>query len=108
MSRNATASSEDLLRALEAERAAHQSALAAVEVERRRNEALEEAVRSRDSVLSVVAHDLRNPLNIISLAAHTLLPRLPDPTTRRTAERIIRSAQRADRMLRDLLDISAI
>ena len=75
---------------------------------RARVAALEEAVRARDSVLSVVAHDLRNPLNIVSLAAHTLLSQLADATARRTVERISRSAQRADQMLRDLLAISAI
>ena len=75
---------------------------------RTRVAALEEAVRARDSVLAVVAHDLRNPLNIVSLAAHTLLSQLADASARRTVERILRSAQRADQMLRDLLAISAI
>ena len=89
-------------------RAACQRALAELEKERHLKEELEDAVRNRDAVLSVVAHDLRNPLNIISLAANTLLPQLPDGATRRTAQRIVRSAQRADRMIRDLLAISAI
>lgn len=75
---------------------------------RERVERLEDAVRARDSVLSVVAHDLRNPLGVISIAANTLLQRLPGPSARRPVERIIRSAQRADRMVRDLLAISAI
>ncbi|HTQ05633.1 MAG TPA: hybrid sensor histidine kinase/response regulator [Polyangiaceae bacterium] len=75
---------------------------------RRTVERLEDAVRSRDIVLSVVAHDLRNPLGVISIAANTLLQRLPGPSARRPVERIIRSAQRADRMVRDLLAISAI
>ncbi len=75
---------------------------------RERIERLEDAVRARDSVLSVVAHDLRNPLGVISIAANTLLQRLPGPSARRPVERIIRSAQRADRMVRDLLAISAI
>src|SRR4051812_26812320 len=70
---------------------------------RARVRALEDAVRARDSVLSVVAHDLRNPLNIVSLAATTLLPQLADAAARRIVERILRSAQRADQMLRDLL-----
>lgn len=80
------------------------------ELERLRieNEALLEAVRSRDTVLSIVAHDLRNPLNVISLAANSLLQRLPTSAARRPAERIVRSAQRAERMVRDLLAISAI
>jgi CheY-like chemotaxis protein len=76
--------------------------------ERRLNEELEEAVRNRDAVLSVVAHDLRNPLNIISLAAKTMLQQLPEGAPRRSAQRIVRSAQRADRMIRDLLAIGAI
>lgn len=74
----------------------------------KRVKVLEEAVRARDSVLSVVAHDLRNPLNIVSLAANTLLPQLSDASARRTLDRILRSAQRADQMLSDLLTIGAI
>ncbi|HEY1532746.1 MAG TPA: hybrid sensor histidine kinase/response regulator, partial [Polyangiaceae bacterium] len=51
---------------------------------------------------------LRNPLNVISLAAHTLFPQLADASARRSVERILRSAQRADRMIRDLLAASTI
>jgi len=90
------------------EREAPRNAEAEVAELRRTVERLEEAVRSRDTVLSVVAHDLRNPLGVISIAANTLLQRLPGPSSRRPVERIIRSAQRADRMVRDLLAISAI
>lgn len=93
---------------LEREREARQAAQAEADELRRSVERLEEAVRSRDTVLSVVAHDLRNPLGVISIAANTLLQRLPGPSARRPVERIIRSAQRADRMVRDLLAISAI
>ena len=75
---------------------------------RAENEALLDAVRSRDTVLSVVAHDLRNPLNVISLAANSLLQRLPTSAARRPVERIVRSAQRAERLVRDLLAIGAL
>ena len=71
-------------------------------------ESLRQAVRSRDDVLSVVAHDLQNPLNVISIAASMLLQRAPDSAARRPLERIMRGAQRADRMIRDLLEINAI
>jgi signal transduction histidine kinase/ActR/RegA family two-component response regulator len=71
-------------------------------------EALEQVVRAREKVLAIVAHDLRNPLSVITLAANSLLQRLPDSSTRRPVERILRGAQRADRLIRDLLDISAI
>jgi CheY-like chemotaxis protein len=99
---------EGTLRELQEAKAACERALEDAKRQRHLKEELEETVRSRDAILSVVAHDLRNPLNIISLAANTLLPRLPDASARRTVERIIRSAQRADRMIRDLLAVSAI
>jgi CheY-like chemotaxis protein len=73
----------------------------------RRIEALEEAIRSRDALLSVVAHDLRNPLNVIALSAHALLESSPIGE-RRPLERILRSASRAQRMVRDLLAIGAL
>jgi CheY-like chemotaxis protein len=99
---------EDVLRELEEEKSGHQSALAEAERQRRLNQTLEEAVRARDAVLSVVAHDLRNPLNVISIAANTLLLNLPDASSRRSMERIVRSVQRSDRMIADLLAISTI
>ena len=108
MSNEPKPSLDDALRELEETRRICERALAECDHERRLKEGLEEAVRARDSVLSVVAHDLRNPLNIISLAARTLLLGLPDAASRRTVERIVRGAQRADRMIRDLLTISAI
>ena len=40
-------------------------------VEQVAREGLERAVRSRDEILGIVAHDLRNPLNVISAAANT-------------------------------------
>lgn len=71
-------------------------------------EALRQGIRAREDVLSIVAHDLRNPLNVIALAATTLLQRLPDASSRRPVERIIRGAQRADRLIQGLLEIDAI
>lgn len=69
---------------------------------------LQSAIHSRDELLSIVAHDLQNPLQAISLAANILQRRLTDASSRRSIDRIVRSVQRADRMVRDLLDISAI
>jgi len=99
---------DDVLRELEREKVAHQQAKADAEHQRRLKDVLEEAVRSRDAVLSAVVHDLRNPLHIINLATGTLLSSVSDPSTRRSIERIMRSAQRADRMISDLLTISAL
>jgi len=71
-------------------------------------EDLKRAVVSRDDVLSVVAHDLQNPINVISIAANMLMQRSPDASARRSIERITRGAQRAARMIRDLLEVNAI
>ncbi len=108
MSTELTRSSPDLRYELELEQTALKRAEAELEKQRGVIEGLEEAVRSRDTVLSVVAHDLRNPLNVISLAANSLLQRLPTSSARRPVERIVRSAHRAQRMVRDLLAISAL
>jgi signal transduction histidine kinase/ActR/RegA family two-component response regulator len=71
-------------------------------------DALQRDVHARDDVLGVVAHDLQNPLNVISMAANMLLQRVSEQSARRPIERIVRSVQRATRLLRDLLDVSAI
>jgi signal transduction histidine kinase/ActR/RegA family two-component response regulator len=77
-------------------------------IEQVAREKLERAVHSRDEILGIVAHDLRNPLNVISAAANSLHHRLADSVSRRPLERIMRAAQRAEHLIRDLLDLSAI
>src|SRR6516165_10541355 len=71
-------------------------------------EALRAAVSARDEVLSVVAHDLKNPLNVICIAANTMLNRTEESSARRPIERILRGVERADRLLRGLLEVNAI
>jgi signal transduction histidine kinase len=66
-----------------------------------------EAMRARDDVLAVVAHDLRNPLSTIRMAAEVLLDSLAAPQ-RRPAEIIHRSADRANRLIQDLLEVTRI
>lgn len=73
-----------------------------------RIQSMERAVRMRDEVLGVVAHDLRNPLNIITMAANGLSQRLSDAPAHKSIARILRSAERANRLIQDLLDITAI
>lgn len=68
-------------------------------------------VQLREQVLAVVSHDLRNPLGTIELAGTLLLgnPALrEDPKSRRQLEIIQRNAQRATRLIADLLDMSSI
>ncbi|HEX2569164.1 MAG TPA: ATP-binding protein [Polyangia bacterium] len=72
--------------------------------------ALKELERHRIEWAAVVAHDLRRPLGIISLAANLLNTSAGgnEPTRRTTLDRIRRSAERLDRMIRDLSDSSCI
>ena len=80
--------------------------------EHRARIAAEAAVRSRDHVVSIVSHDLRNPLNTVSLAATFLLESPAAggewPTARRQLEMIKRGSDRMNRMIQDLLDIARI
>jgi PAS domain S-box-containing protein len=64
------------------------------------------AVRARDEILSVVTHDLRNPLGVILGGAATLLELQPTPVQQRVVELISRNARRMDRMVDDLLEVT--
>lgn len=80
------------------------------ESERRRLEA-EAAVRSRDEVLSVVSHDLRNPVSTVSMSISLLQDAdiaLSDDERRIQLQIIARSAQRMNRLIQDLLDVARI
>src|SRR5690606_33547465 len=57
---------------------------------------------------SVVAHDLRQPLNTIVLFAQHILRRERDADTRRAAERVVAAGQRLSRMIGDLMDLSRL
>ena len=65
------------------------------------------AVRTRDEVLSIVAHDLRNPLAGINLYAHLLEDSLPPGERARDhVQKIYQLSEQADRLIQDLLDVS--
>lgn len=71
----------------------------------------EEATRAREEIISVVSHDLRNPLGTILMGATTLLnaETTADPArVRVTAERIQRQAERMARLIGDLVDFAGI
>ena len=67
--------------------------------------AAQRAIQSRDDVLGVVAHDLRNPLNAIGLNA-ALLRDDGDAPIRARADAIDRAASRMSRLIQDLLDVT--
>lgn len=87
-----------------------QRLVALAESERRRTEA-EAAVRSRDEVLSVVSHDLRNPVSTVTMSASLLQDPEIELTDEQRAQQlkvIARSAQRMNRLIQDLLDVARI
>lgn len=89
---------------------------------RRRAEALAEenarlfaeaqwATRARDRMLSVVAHDLRNPLALVAMGSEMLLqlqPNEEDSYALRTLSHILQATQRMQRLIEDLLDASRL
>jgi signal transduction histidine kinase len=71
----------------------------------------EEAARAREEILSVVSHDLRNPLGTIMMGASTLLNVDVGDRTQRvrtTSERIHRQAVRMARLIEDLVDFAGM
>jgi PAS domain S-box-containing protein len=70
-----------------------------------------EASRLRDEVLSVVSHDLRNPLNTIFMSSSFLCDTLPpdgQESTLRQVQIIRRAADQMNRLIQDLLDVAQI
>ncbi|HEX5754258.1 MAG TPA: GAF domain-containing sensor histidine kinase [Archangium sp.] len=79
----------------------------AYEAERRYAAELRRRVEFEQQLIGIVSHDLRNPINAITLAAHALLRREElDARATKSASRILASAERAARMIRDLLDFT--
>jgi PAS domain S-box-containing protein len=67
------------------------------------------AIRSRDEVLAVVAHDLRNPVHTILMSvAVAELPTLPAADRAKQLAVIRRTARAMDHLIRDLLDVTQI
>src|SRR5687767_3858072 len=75
-----------------------------------RNAQLEELRRERDlreRFVSVLAHDLRGPLSVSKLGAQ-LLVKSENPSAAPVAAKILRSLERLERMVRDLLDANLL
>jgi PAS domain S-box-containing protein len=68
------------------------------------------AIRARDDVLGVVSHDLRTPLSVIAMCVTSLLgdATLAVERTRDALTTLQRASHWAQRLIQDLLDVSAI
>lgn len=69
------------------------------------------ATCAREQVLSVVAHDLRNPLSSIAMDAEMLRHLLPDdeqPLQAQTVARIEKTARRMHHLIQDLLEVTRL
>ncbi len=64
--------------------------------------------RSRERVLEIVAHDLRNPLGAIGISAEALQREPLRDDERRNVERIVRAVGRMDTLIGDLVDVTRI
>jgi two-component system sensor histidine kinase KdpD len=81
----------------------------AEETERARREI--EAEQLRSSLLSSVSHDLRTPLAVITGTAGTLLEKpaeIPEETRRDLIQTILDEAERLNRLIRNLLDMTRL
>jgi len=100
----------------EAREQAARAEAAAQQRERSRAEAAEReaqrAVRTREDVLAIVSHDLKNPLGSISLSTQLMRRLLPPgeegERLRKHTDTIERSVERMDRLIKDLLDMASL
>jgi two-component system sensor histidine kinase/response regulator len=66
---------------------------------------LRETLQLNETLVAVLAHDLRNPLNVVSVTA-SLLVRHEDAAVKKNAERLRSAAGRMARLIADLLDFA--
>lgn len=71
-------------------------------------ETAERAVRARDQLVSMISHDLRNPLGVIRLQVAQAKRKLPIDPLEGGLSRIERQVLRMDRMIDELLDLARI
>ncbi|OON63162.1 hypothetical protein B0920_07090 [Massilia sp. KIM] len=84
------------------------AAVAAREEQRRQQRELELANRQKTEFLSVLAHELRNPMAAIGYSAGMLARHAPPETVMRAREVIGRQSAHMKKLLDDLLDLSRI
>lgn len=84
-----------------------QEQLAATQADRDRQRALaEDRALFAEQTVAIVSHDLRNPLSVIRMNAHILSMSGLTPQQQLALARLVRSNERATRLISDLLDFS--
>jgi signal transduction histidine kinase len=75
-----------------------------------RAEEAEQSARTRDEVLAVVAHDLRNPLNVVLSSGSFLLDTVEglDDRAREQLQMVRRAASQMNRLIQDLLEVAGM
>ena len=72
-------------------------------------ERAQQAIRARDDTISLVSHDLRNPVNAIKMISTSLVRRAPAPAELEDyLNTIAEAARQCDGLIQDLLDVSRI
>lgn len=83
-----------------------------IDDQKTRETELRQAIRVREETLAVVSHDLRNPLSTItmlaSLIARDRAEARPDSPLHEAANRILKAADRMNRLIQDVLDIARL
>ena len=76
----------------------------------RLHDAVRASLRARDEMVSVVSHDLRNPVAAIKMLSRTLLrgPSNPGAQGHESIELICQAADQMDALIRDLLDVNRL
>ncbi len=72
----------------------------------RHNAELATAIEFQQILAAVVGHDLRSPLSVIITVASMLRETSTDPIQLRALDRALSSAQRASRLITDLIDVT--
>jgi PAS domain S-box-containing protein len=76
----------------------------------RLHDAVRASLRSRDEMMGVVSHDLRNPVAAVKMLSGTLLraPNQDGKQSRESLELICQAAEQMDALIRDLLDVNRL
>lgn len=72
----------------------------------RQKQQLEEALHLAETLMAAVGHDLKSPLNTVVLGAELIRTNPTAESNRRTAERLVASCRRMQRMIDDLFDLA--